>query len=154
MAQNLEIDSVDLVILTELSADADTPYTKVAEKAFVSDGTVHGRMRILKEKGIVRGSTLVLDHVKLGYDLTAFIGIHLDNGSEYANVVRALEEIPEIVEAHYITGGYSIFVKIVCKNTNHLRQVLNDKLQKVNGIQRTETFISLEERFCRPISLK
>jgi Lrp/AsnC family transcriptional regulator for asnA, asnC and gidA len=154
MPQNLEIDSVDLAILTELSADADTPYTKVAEKAYVSDGTVHGRMRILREKGIVRGSTLVLDHAKLGYDLTAFIGVHLDNGSGYHNVIAELTKIPEIVEAHYITGGYSIFAKIVCRNTTHLRQVLNDHIQKVAGIQRTETFISLEERISRPISLK
>lgn len=78
-------------------------------------------------------------------DLTAFIGIFLEKSAKYSEVVPQLKQIDEIVEAHYTTGGYGIFCKMVCANTDHLRKVLNEKIQSVEGIQRTETMISLEQ---------
>lgn len=154
MAKNYEIDNVDLKILTELMEDAKTPYTEIAKKVFVSGGTVHVRMKKLEELGVVQGTTLKMDYSKLGYDVTCFLGIYLQRSSLYEEVVQKLKEIREIVKIHYTTGNYNIFIKIHCKDTKHLREVLHDKIQKVEGIERTETFISLEESLNRHIHLE
>lgn len=149
----MEIDEIDRKILSILMQDANKPYTKIAEEVHVSGGTVHVRMKKLTQMGIVTGASLTIDHSKLGYDITAFLGIFLDKSSLYEKVANQLKEIPEVVAAHYTTGNYSIFAKIVCKDTNHLRDVLHDKIQIISGIQRTETFISLDESIDRPISI-
>ncbi len=153
MPENYQFDKTDFRIINLLLQDANQPYSSVAEKAFVSNGTVHVRMEKLKRLGVVQGATLKLDYHKLGWDITAFIGIYLEKSSLYEEAVKALEAIPEVVNLHYTTGAYSIFAKIICKDTNHLRAVLNEKIQTVPGVQRTETFISLEERLNRPLLL-
>jgi Lrp/AsnC family transcriptional regulator for asnA, asnC and gidA len=145
MSKNYEIDNIDLQILNLLMEDAKLPYTEVAKKVFVSGGTVHVRMKKLEEMGVVLGTTLKMDYSKLGYDVTCFLGIYLMKSSLYYQVVEELRKIPEITKIHYTTGDYNIFIKIHCKDTKHLRDVLHDKIQKVDGIERTETFISLEE---------
>lgn len=152
MSKNYEIDNVDLKILNLLMEDAKIPYTEIAKKVFVSGGTVHVRMKKLEEMGVVQGTTLKLDYSKLGYDISCFIGIYLQKSSLYDEVVERLREIPEIVTVNYTTGNYSIFVKLHCRDTKHLREVLHDKIQKVEGIERTETLISLEESLSRHIS--
>ena len=149
----MDIDQIDRQILSILMRDAKTPYTEIAKKIHVSGGTVHVRMNKLTSMGIVKGASLDVDYSKLGYDISAFLGIYLDKSSLYDEVATQLARIPEVVGAHYTTGNYSIFAKIVCKDTNHLRQVLHDKIQKIAGIQRTETFISLEESINRPIDI-
>lgn len=154
MPENYQFDKTDFRIINLLLQDASQPYSSVAEKAFVSNGTVHVRIEKLKRLGVVQGATLKVDYHKLGWDITAFIGIYLDKSSLYEEAVEALETIPEIVNLHYTTGAYSIFAKIICKDTNHLRAVLNEKIQTVPGVQRTETFISLEERLNRPLLLQ
>lgn len=145
MSKNYEIDNIDLKILNILSEDAKMPYTEVAKKVFVSGGTVHVRMKKLEEMGVVKGTTLKIDYSKLGYDITCFLGIYLEKSSLYDEVVSKLREISEIATIRYTTGNYNIFCKIHCKDTQHLRDVLHDKIQKVDGIESTETFISLEE---------
>jgi len=102
-------------------------------------------MKKLEEMGVVKGTTLKIDYSKLGYDITCFLGIYLEKSSLYDEVVSKLKEMPEIVTIRYTTGNYNIFCKILCKDTQHLRDVLHDKIQKVDGIESTETFISLEE---------
>jgi Lrp/AsnC family transcriptional regulator for asnA, asnC and gidA len=151
MDKNLEIDNVDLQILSLLMEDANMPYTEIGKKIFVSGGTVHVRMKKLADMGIVKGAQLIIDYAKLGWDISAFLGIYLDKSSLYEEVSKELEKIPEVVNAHYTTGNYSIFAKIICRDTQHLREVLHDKIQKVKGIQRTETFISLDESINRSI---
>jgi len=152
MSKNYEFDNVDLKILNILMEDAKIPYTEVAKRVFVSGGTVHVRMKKLEEMGIVTGTTLKMDYSKLGFDVTCFMGIYLLKSSLYDSVVNNLKEIPEIVKVHYTTGNYNIFIKIHCKDTRHLKDVLHDKIQKVEGIERTETFISLEESLNRHLS--
>lgn len=151
MNKNYEIDKVDLKILALLAEDAKLPYTEVAKKVFVSGGTVHVRMRKMEEMGIVQGTTLNMDYTKMGFDITAFLGIYLEKSSLYDAVIEKLKEIPEIVKIHYTTGNYNIFLKIHCKDTKHLKEVLHDKIQNVEGIERTETMISLEESLNRHI---
>jgi Lrp/AsnC family transcriptional regulator for asnA, asnC and gidA len=153
MNGNLEIDNVDLKILALLMEDANLPYTEIAKKIYVSGGTVHVRMKKMQEMGIVTGAQLRIDYSKLGYDIIAYLGIYLEKSSLYEEVAELLAKVPEIVNIHYTTGIYSIFAKIICKDTKHLRNVLHDKIQNVRGIQRTETFISLEETVERSVKL-
>jgi Lrp/AsnC family transcriptional regulator for asnA, asnC and gidA len=154
MDKNLEIDSVDIRILSELMKNATTPYTEIADKIHLSGGTIHVRMKKLEKLGIVKGSSLTVDFSKLGYDITAFLGIYLQKSSLYETVAAELTKIPEILTLHYTTGAYSIFAQLICKDTKHLREVLHDKIQRIKGIERTETFISLEERLRRPLQLE
>jgi len=133
--------------------NAKKPYTEIAQELYVSGGTIHVRMKKLEDAGIVKGYHLMVDYEKLGYDVIAFLGIYLDKSSLYDEVAKELEDIPEVVDAHYTTGLYSIFVKIVCRDTGHLRNVLHDKIQPIKGIQRTETFISLDESISRPLDI-
>lgn len=150
---NKDIDKLDLQILSILVQDAQIPYTEIGKKLVISGGTVHVRMNKLIAMGVVKGSHLDVDPSRLGYDICAFVGVFLEKGSLYNEIVKDLVEIPEITEIHYTTGRYSIFLKIICRNTKELRQVLNDKIQPIPNIQRTETFISLEESVIRPIML-
>ena len=152
-AANLEIDKLDLQILSRLMRNAQTPYTEIAKQLNVSGGTVHVRMKKLLGMGVVKGSHLEIDVSTLGYDITAFVGMFLEKGSLYNEIVEQLEAISEISEIHYTTGRYGIFVKIISRNTKELRAVLNDKIQPIAGVQRTETFISLEETMKRPIRI-
>lgn len=153
MAENFKVDNVDLKILEILMQDAKKPYTEVAKRAFVSGGTVHVRMGKMEEAGIVEKTTLKVNYAKLGYDITAFIGIFLQKSALYQQVMTTLKTIPEVTSIHYTTGNYSMFVKIHCKDTNHLKQVLHDKIQQIEGIERTETMISLEESLDRSLNL-
>lgn len=147
----MDYDELDLKILSILMKNGRIPYTEIGKMLFVSGGTVHVRMKKMEEAGIVKGQQLIVDHSKLGFDVCAFLGIYLDKSSMYDEVAEQLKTIPEIVNAHYTTGTYSIFAKIICRDTNHLRDILHDKIQKINGIQRTETFISLDENIDRPL---
>ena len=151
--QNLEIDNLDKEILSILMADATIPYTEIAKRLIISGGTVHVRMRKMQDMGIIEGSQLNVNAQKIGYDICAFLGIYLQKGSKYNEAVECLKEVKEIVELHYCTGAYSMFAKIICKDTSHLRRVLNDGIQAAPGIQRTETFISLEESIKRQIQI-
>jgi Lrp/AsnC family transcriptional regulator, regulator for asnA, asnC and gidA len=153
MSKSHEIDKLDKQILSLLVRNSKLPYTEIAKKLYVSGGTIHVRMKKLEEAGVVQGYHLSIDHNQLGYDISAFLGIYLDKSSLYDDVAVELEKIPEIVGAHYTTGLYNIFAKIVCRDTNHLREVLHDKIQKIPGIQRTETFISLQESINRPVNI-
>ncbi|HMQ63605.1 MAG TPA: Lrp/AsnC ligand binding domain-containing protein [Flavilitoribacter sp.] len=148
-----DIDKLDKQILAILMQNAKKAYTEIAQELFVSGGTIHVRMNKLTEAGIVKGYNLEVDHGKLGYDISAFLGIYLDKSSLYDEVAAELEKIPEIVAAYYTTGLYNIFARIVCRDTKHLRDVLHDKIQRIQGIQRTETFISLQESINRPINI-
>ena len=153
MSKNYEIDNTDLKILEILTQDAKKPYTEVAKKVYVSQGTIHVRMNKMEEPGIVERTTLRLNYSKLGYDITAFIGIFLQKSALYEKVLNELKKIQEITNIHYTTGNYSMFVKIHCRDTNHLKEVLHDKMQQVEGIERTETMISLEESLDRNLKL-
>ncbi len=151
---NFEPDNLDLQILGILMEDATIPYTEIAKKLIVSGGTIHVRMKKMQDLEIIKGSHLMIDPQKIGYDICAFLGIFLEKGSQYKDAVENLRNIKEIVELHYCTGSYSMFAKIICRDTNHLRYVLNEDIQGVKGIQRTETFISLEESIKRQITLQ
>ena len=153
MPKIYELDNIDLKILELLMQNAKRPYTEVAKKVNVSQGTVHVRMTKMEEAGIIDKTSLRINYSNIGYDITAFIGIYLEKSALYEKVLAKLKDIPEIVNIHYTTGNYSMFLKIHCRDTNHLKEVLHDKMQQVEGIERTETMISLEESLDRNLRL-
>ncbi len=153
MAVKLNLDKLDLQIIQQMSENAGISYADLGKQLFVSGGTIHVRIKKLEEAGIVKGTKLNVDLKHLGYDVIAFLGIYLEKSSLYDSVAKELEKIPEIVRLNYTTGNYSMFAEIVCKDITQLRTVLHDQLQKIKGIERTETFISLEESFSRNVKV-
>jgi Lrp/AsnC family transcriptional regulator for asnA, asnC and gidA len=149
MAAKLDFDKLDRQIIGEMSKDASVSYKVLGKKLFVSPGTIHVRMKKLLRLGVLSSSSYQVNLKKVGYDITAFIGIYLEKSSLYSIVAKDLKKIPEIVRLNYTTGNYSMFAEIICRDMEHLRTVLYDKLQHVKGIERTETLISLDESFKR-----
>ncbi|MFM9021882.1 MAG: Lrp/AsnC ligand binding domain-containing protein [Sediminibacterium sp.] len=153
MTGKLNLDKLDLQIIQAMMEDAEISYADLGKKLFVSGGTIHVRIKKLEEQKVVKGKKLSVDLKLLGYDVIAFIGIYLEKSSLYDSVARELKKIPQIVRLNYTTGNYSMFAEIVCKDILQLRFVLHDELQKIKGIERTETFISLEESFSRHVEV-
>jgi Lrp/AsnC family transcriptional regulator for asnA, asnC and gidA len=151
MNPKLNLDKLDLQIIQEMMEDAEISYADLGKKLFVSGGTIHVRIKKLEEMGVVKGKKLSVDLKELGYDVIAFIGIYLEKSSLYDSVAKELKKVPQIVRLNYTTGNYSMFAEIVCKDIQQLRYVLHDELQKIKGIERTETFISLEESLVRNV---
>ena len=149
MLGKLNLDKLDLQIIHEMMDNAEISYADLGKKLYVSGGTIHVRIKKLEEAKIVKGKRLNVDLKQLGYDVIAFIGIYLEKSSLYDSVAKELYKIPEIVRLNYTTGNYIMFAEVSCKDINQLRFVLHDELQKIKGIERTETFISLEESFIR-----
>ena len=147
------LDELDYQILDILIKDSWTPYLEIARQCHVSGGTIHVRMNKMQEMGLIKGTKLILDTSKLGYDVCCFIGIFLDKASSYPDVLEQLREIKEIVELHYTTGAYSVFIKVICKSIPNLQDLLMNKLQVISGIQSTDTFITLSQPIDRAISL-
>lgn len=152
-AVDYRIDNLDRQILTRLMADATRPYTDIAQELIVSHGTVHVRMKKLREMGVITGSHLAVDAWKLGFDISAIVGVHLDKGSRYHDIVAEMRGIPEIVELYATIGAYCMFLKIVCRDSRHLLHVLRERIQMIEGVTRTETFMLMEESIRRPVTL-
>lgn len=146
-----KLDKTDYGILSILMQDAKTPYSEISNRLSVSTGTVHARLKKMIDLGLINGTHLSVDYKRIGFDVTAFLGIYLEKSDLYNKVSVELKRIPEVVSAHYTTGVYSIFAKVVCRDTEHLRSVLSNSIQGIKGIQRTETFISLHESINRPL---
>ena len=151
MNPKLNLDKLDLQIIQEMMEDAEISYADLGKKLFVSGGTIHVRIKKLEEMGVVKGKKLSVDLKELGYDVIAFIGIYLEKSSLYDSVAKELKKVPQIVRLNYTTGNYGMFAEVVCKDIKQLRYVLHDELQKIKGIERTETFISLEESLVRSV---
>ena len=147
------LDELDYQILDVLIKDSRTPYLEIARKCHVSGGTIHVRMNKMQEMGLIKGTRLILDMSKLGYDVCCFIGIFLNKASSYPDVLEQLKDIKEIVELHYTTGAYSIFIKVMCKSISNLQDLLMNRLQVISGVQSTDTFITLSQPIDRNISL-
>ncbi len=151
MSTKLNLDKLDFQIIQEMMEDAEISYADLGKKLFVSGGTIHVRIKKLEELKVVKGKKLSVDLKSLGYDVIAFIGIYLEKSSMYDSVAKELKKVQQIVRLNYTTGNYSMFAEIVCKDIQELRFVLHDELQKIKGIERTETFISLEESLDRNV---
>ncbi|OUR98296.1 transcriptional regulator [Flavobacteriales bacterium 33_180_T64] len=151
--QNIQIDGIDKKILRALMTDARTPILEIARSVGISGAAIHQRLRKLEKSGLISGSKFVLNPKVLGYTTMAFIGIYLDKAVSNPETVKQLKKIPEVLECHYTTGHWSVFIKILCKDNEHLMHVLNRDIQSITGVSRTETFISLDQQIERQIKI-
>ncbi len=144
---NHHIDELDKKILSIISKNARTPFLEVARECGVSGAAIHQRVQRLTDMGVITGSEFIIDPQKLGYKTCAFVGINLKKACLYQDIADEFSKIPEIIECHYVTGNYSLFIKVLAHDNEHLRNILSNKLQRIDIIERTETIISLEESF-------
>ncbi|MFV0555241.1 MAG: Lrp/AsnC ligand binding domain-containing protein [Mangrovibacterium sp.] len=147
------LDALDQKILKMIMENARTPFLEVARECGVSGAAIHQRVARLTSLGVISGSHFVVSPEVLGYDTCAFMGIYLEKASNLKAVADALKNIPEVVECHYTTGQWAIFVKIRTKTNKDLKRLIDHDLQ-IDGIARTETLISLEEGFVRQVSVE
>lgn len=149
----VEIDGIDKEILRALMDDARKPILQIANKIGISGAAIHQRLKKLEHAGVISGSKFIVSNKVLGYNTMAFVGIYLDKAARNPETVRELKKIPEVLECHYTTGNWSILIKIICRDNEHLMQLLNKKIQAIDGVSRTETFISLDQQIDRQIQL-
>lgn len=146
-----KIDKLDKKILSILSKNARIPFKDVAAECGVSRAAIHQRVQHLIEDGVITGSGFDVNPLSLGYHTCAYVGINLEKGSMYKDVVKRLNAIPEIVECHFTTGSYTMLIKCYAKDNEALMDLLNNKLQIIPGVVSTETLISLEQSIKREI---
>lgn len=146
------LDSLDKKILHLIAEDARIPFLEVARACNVSGAAIHQRIQKLISLGILKGSQFVIDPEKIGYETCAYIGLFLKNPEKFDEVVEALRQIPEVVECHYTTGGFDMFIKIYAFNNHHLLNIIHDKLQPL-GLSRSETIISFNAAINRQLPL-
>jgi Lrp/AsnC family transcriptional regulator for asnA, asnC and gidA len=151
--KKIHIDGIDKIILKHLMQDARAPILGIAREVGISGAAIHQRLRKLKESGLLKGSKFIIDPKALGYSTLAFVGVFLTLSSNYKETINRLKEIPEVIESHYTTGNYAIFIKVLCRDNEHLMQILNRQIQAIKGVARTETFISLDQQIDRQIGL-
>jgi len=149
--QKITIDGIDKIILRLLTQDARTPIMAISKETGISGAAVHQRLKKLEKAEVISGSQVILNPKILGFKTMAFIGIYLDKAIRNPEAVKQLEQIDEVIECHYTTGNWSVFVKLLCRDNEHLMELLNKKIQSVEGVSRTETFISLQQQLDRQI---
>lgn len=147
-----QLDSLDSKILSMLANNARKPFLEIARECNVSGAAIHQRIQKLTSIGVVQGSEMLIDPAAVGYETCAYIGFFLKDPSQFNNVVEELKKIPEVVECHFTTGQYDMFIKIYARNNDHLLQIIHNKLQHL-GLARTESLISFKEVFKRQIPI-
>lgn len=148
----IALDQLDYNILSTLADNARKPFLEIARENGVSGAAVHQRMTKLQKAGVVKGSQLLIDPAAVGYDTCAFMGFFLQDPSRFPQVIEELRKIPEVVECHFATGKYDMFIKLYAKNNDHLLSVIHERLQPL-GLARTETTISFKEVFHRSMPI-
>ena len=144
-----KIDNLDKKILSILSKNARIPFKDVAAECGVSRAAIHQRVQRLIDNGVILGSGFDINPKSLGYSTCTYVGLNLERGSMYKDVVKRLVNIPEIVECHFPTGPYTMLIKAYARDNEELMDLLNNKLQTIPGVVSTETLISLEQSIKR-----
>ena len=148
-----QLDSLDEQILRLIASNARIPFLEVARACNVSGAAIHQRIQKLTNLGILKGSEYVIDPEKIGYETCAYIGLYLKDPEQFDSVTEALKNIPEVVECHFTTGQYDMFIKLFARNNQHLLEIIHTKLQPI-GLSRTETLISFREIFRRQLPIE
>ena len=147
-----QLDELDIQILKMVANNARIPYLEVARECNVSGAAIHQRMQKMINQGVISGSEFRIDPFKIGLETCAYIGLYLKATSDFDRVVEALMQIPEVLECHYTTGKYDLFIKMYVKDNSSLKNLIHDKLLPL-GLARTETMISFSEVFKRQMSI-
>ena len=147
-----KIDKLDKQILNLISEDARIPFLEVARACNVSGAAIHQRIQKLTSMGVLKGSEFIIDPEKIGYETCAYIGLNLKHPEKFDEVVERLKEIPEVVECHYTTGNFDMFIKIYAYNNHHLLTIIHDKLQPL-GLASSQTLISFHSAINRQLPI-
>jgi Lrp/AsnC family transcriptional regulator, regulator for asnA, asnC and gidA len=150
----MELDEADKLILRQLEKDARKPYSEIAKNLEISNTMVHQRIAKMKQMGILKGTVLSLDERKLGYEWSAFTGVVLKEDSDSQQIIEELRAIPEVTECYYITGKYTLYIRIVAKNNEHMRRILYDKIDHIRGVLKTESIIDFGTAFKRNVPIE
>ena len=148
-----KIDLLDRQILNIIMKNARIPSKDVAVQCGVSRAAIHQRIQRLIDMKVITGSGYIVNPKTLGFNTCTYIGVRLEKGSMYREVVKEFDKIPEVVECHFTTGPYSMLIKVYAKDNQHLMELLNDKIQHIAGVTETETLISLEQSMNRQINV-
>ena len=146
------LDALDKKILRLIAEDARIPFLEVDRSCNVSGAAIHQRIQTLNNLGVLKGSQFVIDPEKIGYETCAFVGLNLKHPEHFVDAMEELKKIPEVVECHYTTGNYDMFVKIYALNNHHLLNIIHDKLQPL-GLSRSETILSFNSAFSRQLPI-
>ena len=149
-----KLDKIDIQILQIVMHNARTPSKDIAVVCGVSRAAIHQRLQRLIDLKVITGSGYHVSHKALGFTTCTYIGINLERGAMYRDVVPMLEKIPEVVECHYTTGPYTMFIKLYARDNEHLMDLLNNKIQQIPGITGTETLISLDLSIDRELPIE
>lgn len=150
----MELDEYDIKILKELEKDGRKPYSEISKKLEISNTMVNQRVNRMKEAGLIKKMALELDERKMGYEWSAFTGIILKEDSNSEQIIELLKEIPEVVECYYITGQYTLYIRIVAKNSEHMRRILYEKIDHISGVLKTESLIDFGRAFKRNVPIE
>jgi Lrp/AsnC family transcriptional regulator for asnA, asnC and gidA len=155
MAQHYDLDELDRKILSLVAENARMPFLEVARECNVSGAAIHQRIQKLMNLGVIKGSEFIIDTYKIGYQTCAFLGVVLKDLSYVPNVIESMKQIPEIVECHYSTGKYAMFIKVYAKDNKDLLHIILDEIAEIPGVLTTETFqVSLDEIFSRQLKIE
>jgi Lrp/AsnC family transcriptional regulator, regulator for asnA, asnC and gidA len=147
------LDETDKAILRQLADDGRKPYAEIAKWLKISNTMVHQRISKMKQNGYLKGISITLDEKKMGFEWSAFTGIVLKEDSDSKSIIAALKEIPEVLECYYITGQYTLYIRMVAKNSEHMRSVLYDKIDHIPGVLKTESLIDFGTAFKRGVPI-
>ena len=145
----VNLDATDRKILRFLVKNARMPYLEIARECGISGAAIHQRIKKLEDSGVVLGSRLTVNPKMLGFDVCAFVNIRIQDPMMTVSVVEKIKHIPEVVECHFITGNYTLMVKLYCVDNEHLMHTIFDSILHIQGVSSTHTYISLEESFQR-----
>lgn len=154
MSEQYQVDAIDQKILSYLVKNARMPFLEIARECGISGAAIHQRVKKMEDAGIIAGSRMNVKPKALGFDVCAFVGVQFSSSNQYHGVIEALKQMPEVVECHFITGGYALLLKIFCRDNEHLMEVLVKNIQNIPGIANTETFISLDQTIERQVYVK
>jgi len=147
----MKIDGIDKKIIRSLVKDARMPILSIAREVGISGAAIHQRLRKLEKSKLIDGYQMILNPKALGYNTIAFVGVFLDNSAVLVSVIKRLKEVVEVVETHYTTGDFSIFIKVMCKDNEDLLYLLDTKIKVIKGVSKFETFISLKSHIDRQL---
>jgi len=150
----MQLDSFDIKILKELEKDGRKPYSEIAKKLEISNTMVHQRVNRMREGGLIKKMAIELDERKMGFEWSAFTGLVLKEDSNSEAIIEELKKIPEVVECYYITGQYTLYIRIVARNNEHMRKVLYEKVDHIPGVLKTESLIDFGTAFKRNVPIE
>lgn len=149
-----QIDQIDQKILSFLVKNARMPFLEIARECGVSGAAIHQRVKKMENLGIITGSRLLVKPQTIGLNVCAFVGVSLSQANRYPEVVEQLRQISEVVECHFVTGQHALLLKIYCFNHDHLMEILINTIQNIPSVEKTETFVSLDQAIERQVWVK